>query len=104
MARVIAACHDVERSQVARCRNAAPTLRGYRPPQSRLTPEVTDRTRAEHGFERPASGARSLGAARPFCVDGVVKVILALGTLTALGEVAAAPRGPGSLGEPASHD
>ena len=48
---------------MARCRRAAPGITGYRPPQSRLTPELVDGTLVAHGFQWLAGSAASLGTA-----------------------------------------
>jgi hypothetical protein len=66
--------HRLDRPQVARCRRAAPGITGYRPPQSRLTPELLDGTLVAHGFEWLASAASSLGTARPVFEDGLVRI------------------------------
>jgi peptidoglycan/xylan/chitin deacetylase (PgdA/CDA1 family) len=57
--------HAIDRPQLARCRAIDPTVKGYRPPQSRITPELTDRALRRHGFQWLASSVRSLGTARP---------------------------------------
>ena len=64
--------HRVDRPQVARCRRAAPGITGYRPPQSRLTPELLDGTLVAHGFRWLASSVSSLGADSPALVEGLV--------------------------------
>jgi hypothetical protein len=66
--------HRIGRPQVARCRRAAPGITGYRPPQSRLTPELVDGTLLAHGFEWLASSARSLGTTQPVFADGLVRI------------------------------
>jgi hypothetical protein len=57
--------HVIDRPQLARCRAVDPSIRGYRPPQSRITPELTDRALLRHDFQWLASSVSSLGASRP---------------------------------------
>lgn len=66
--------HRLDRLQVARSRRAAPDIAGYRPPQSRLTLELTDGTLAAHGFRWLATSASSIGADQPAFVDGLVRI------------------------------
>jgi hypothetical protein len=71
--------HNVEetaansRYQVQQCRAKEDSARGYRPPQSKITPEL-DRVLAEAGFEWLASSARSLGTDVPVRRDGLVRI------------------------------
>lgn len=66
--------HRMVLPQLARCRRVSAEIRGYRPPQSRLTPELEDGTLAALGFEWLASSEGSLGAPRPFLGNGIVRV------------------------------
>lgn len=54
----------VEGRQLERCRDVDYRLRGYRPPQSRLTPELSDERLCEFNFEWLASSSWSLGGRR----------------------------------------
>jgi hypothetical protein len=49
-------------------------VKGYRPPQSRLTAEITDYTLAYWNFEWLLSSARSLGSSEPRLQNGIVKI------------------------------
>jgi peptidoglycan/xylan/chitin deacetylase (PgdA/CDA1 family) len=63
--------------QLERCRKIDYRLKGYRPPQSRIEPELTDELLAFHNFEWLASSARSLGAADPAMSRGLVRIPIA---------------------------
>jgi peptidoglycan/xylan/chitin deacetylase (PgdA/CDA1 family) len=69
--------HNVEqtvansRYQVQQCLATGDRARGYRPPQSKITPEL-DRVLADAGFEWLASSARSLGTDVPVRRDRLV--------------------------------
>ncbi len=70
--------HNIEataansRYQVTQCR-AKGSARGYRPPQSKITPEL-DEALIAAGFEWLASSARSLGTDVPVRRDGLVRI------------------------------
>ena len=71
--------HNVEqtasnsRYQVSQCRAKDDRIQGYRPPQSKITPEL-DRVLADAGFEWLASSVRSLGTEVPVRRDGLVRI------------------------------
>jgi hypothetical protein len=60
--------------QLSKCRQIDYRVKGYRPPQSRITPELSDANLCLHNFEWLASSARSLGAERPRMENRLVKV------------------------------
>jgi len=66
--------HNLEVEQLARCRKVDYRIKGYRPPQSRLTPELTDEKLCFRNFEWLASSARSLGIRMPRLENGLVKI------------------------------
>jgi len=66
--------HTRQGDQVLRCRQVDYRIPGYRPPQSRLTPELRDGHLAIHNFEWLASSEYSLGFPRPSLSNGVVKL------------------------------
>jgi hypothetical protein len=51
--------------QLRRCRRVDYRLKGYRPPRSRITAELTDENLCFHNFEWLGSSAASLGIRRP---------------------------------------
>ena len=64
--------------QLERCRQVDYRLKGYRPPQSRLTPDLEDRNLCFHGFEWLATSAWSLGFREPRMENGIVKIPILL--------------------------
>ena len=60
--------------QLARCRQVDYRLKGYRPPQSRIPPSLSDANLREFNFEWLASSARSLGCEAPAVENGIVKI------------------------------
>ncbi len=67
--------HAPDGAQLGLCRGVDYRVKGYRPPQSRLTPGVADRHLSEHGFEWLASSAWSLGRrTTPWLENGIVKI------------------------------
>lgn len=60
------------------CRSVDYRIRGYRPPQSRITYEITDFNLVRHNYRWLASGARSLGIRAPRIEHQVVKIPIAL--------------------------
>ena len=66
--------HNLEVEQLARCRKVDYRIKGYRPPQSRLTPELTDEKLCFRNFEWLASSARLLGIRMPRLENGLVKI------------------------------
>lgn len=61
-------------AQLPQCRNIDLRVRGYRPPQSRITAELTDYGLTRLNFEWFACGVRSLGHANCKLVNGLVKI------------------------------
>jgi hypothetical protein len=65
--------HNREVEQLARCRKVDYRIKGYRPPGSRLTRELTDENLCFRNFEWLASSASSLGFRMPRMENGIVK-------------------------------
>src|SRR5579862_3592880 len=67
--------HDVcDLKQLEKCRSVDLRVRGYRPPRSRITSELTNYRLAELNFEWLASSARSLGHSDCRLDGGIVKI------------------------------
>ena len=67
--------HDVDGSpQLPRVRKVDLQVRGYRPPRSVITPELSDRELSFHNFEWLLSSAASLQSSHVFLVNGLVKI------------------------------
>jgi hypothetical protein len=66
--------HVIGSDQLERCRGVDYRIKGYRPPQSRLTDELTDEALLFHNFEWMASSAHSLGIDSPVLHHGLVKI------------------------------
>jgi peptidoglycan/xylan/chitin deacetylase (PgdA/CDA1 family) len=67
--------HDVaDERQLPQCREVDLRIRGYRPPQSRLTEEISEYNLAKLNFEWLASSASSLGRWQCDLQNGVVKI------------------------------
>jgi hypothetical protein len=67
--------HDLsEEDQLKRCRQVDLQVRGYRPPQSVITSELTDYRLSYFNFEWLASGERSLGVSCCSLQNGIVKI------------------------------
>jgi hypothetical protein len=64
--------------QLPRCRGVDYRLKGYRPPRSLMTPELTDHNLLERNFEWLASSPRSLGVAAPQLRTGIVRLPIAV--------------------------
>jgi hypothetical protein len=64
--------------QLPRCRQVDYRLKGYRPPRSIITPELTDSKLLFRNFEWMASAPRSLGVAAPELRAGLVRLPIAL--------------------------
>ncbi len=58
--------------QLVSCRQVDYRIKGYRPPQSKLTAELTDENLAFHNFEWIASSSISLGMSEPEMMHGLV--------------------------------
>lgn len=70
--------HRLEREdQLARCRQVDYRLKGYRPPRSRMTSELSDRNLLFHNFEWLACSPQALGSAVPELRDGLVRLPIA---------------------------
>jgi len=61
-------------NQLGLCRQIDYRIKGYRPPNSRLTAELTDDYLAFHNFEWLASSPRSIGTAEPGLRGGIAYV------------------------------
>jgi hypothetical protein len=61
-------------SQLERCRELDYRLKGYRPPRSLITAEITDERLALHNFEWLASGTRSLRTRTPVMRNRLVRL------------------------------
>lgn len=66
--------HDVGEAQLARCRNVDYRLPGYRPPMSRMTRELTDRSLGWHNFQWLAVAAEELEKDVPYLENRIVKI------------------------------
>lgn len=70
--------HRRWRKQLLRCRQTDYRIKGYRPPQSRMTWELRDKNLCSRNFEWIATSASRLqGAAVPFVQNGVVRIPIA---------------------------
>jgi hypothetical protein len=61
-------------NQLGLCRQIDYRIKGYRPPNSRMTSELTDDYLAYHNFEWLASSPRSIGTAEPALRGGIAYV------------------------------
>jgi hypothetical protein len=66
--------HRVEEAQLNKCRRVDNRIKGYRPPQSRLTPELNESFFCLKNFDWLASSTRSLGLDVPMMQNRVVKI------------------------------
>jgi peptidoglycan/xylan/chitin deacetylase (PgdA/CDA1 family) len=64
--------------QLSRCREVDARIRGYRPPQSRITRELNPTNLSWHNFEWLASSKHSLGLDSPTLVRRLVKTPILL--------------------------
>jgi peptidoglycan/xylan/chitin deacetylase (PgdA/CDA1 family) len=64
--------------QLRLCRAVDYRIRGYRPPQSRITPDASDRNLVNHNFKWLASSSRSLGIRTPVVRNGLVRIPIAI--------------------------
>ena len=60
--------------QLARCRSLDYRLKGYRPPQSKITGELSNENLCLHNFEWLASSVYSLGISTPQMHNRLVKI------------------------------
>jgi hypothetical protein len=78
VARIRSALDTRLREPVARqlrmCRKIDYRVRGYRPAQSVITPELTEENLCYYGFDWLASSERSVGTARPVLADHLVRI------------------------------
>ena len=70
--------HDLEREQLPACRTVDYRIKGYRPPQSVLTPELRGNRLAWDNFEWLASSSASLGFDRPRLERRLVRIPIRL--------------------------
>jgi hypothetical protein len=61
-------------NQLRQVRNVDCKIRGYRPPQSKITPELTDLNLSFYNFEWLLSSAGSLGLSEPQLQNYIVKI------------------------------
>jgi hypothetical protein len=73
----VIAAPDETTDQLARCRAVDGAIAGYRPPQSRLSLELSDEKLCRYGIEWLASGAKGLGTIAPRLDGRVVKIPIA---------------------------
>jgi hypothetical protein len=67
--------HDLANlNQLVHCREVDLRVRGYRPPQSRITNELSDANLAYHNFEWLASSCHSFGRSDCILQNGIVKI------------------------------
>jgi hypothetical protein len=66
--------HKISADQLPACRRMDYRIKGYRPPQSKITPELTDENLCFHNFEWLASSAFSLGISSPIMENRIVKI------------------------------
>jgi len=66
--------HDAGLGQLDKCRLIDYRIKGYRPPQSKITPALSDQKLAFHNFEWFASSAYSLRMKSPAMRNRIVKV------------------------------
>jgi hypothetical protein len=70
-------CSDLKpsyRDQLEKVRDVDYRIKGYRPPRSKITREISDRRLCFHNFEWLASSAHSLGATSPQMEHRLVKI------------------------------
>lgn len=66
--------HDINQDQISRCRQLDNRIKGYRPPQSKITPELNDTNLSLHNFAWFASSAGSLQLKKPELNNRIVKI------------------------------
>lgn len=66
--------HNINLPQLSKCRQTDKNVKGYRPPQSYITPELNTANLLFHGFEWLASSAGSLGIRYPEMRSGIVTI------------------------------
>jgi hypothetical protein len=66
--------HTDHQNQIGLCRRLDYRIKGYRPPNSRVTAELTDDYLAFHNFEWLASSPRSIGTDDPALRAGIARI------------------------------
>lgn len=66
--------HKLNESQLRRCRQIDNRIKGYRTPQSRITPELNDTNLCQNNFDWLASSTSSLGLNTPLMQNRIVKI------------------------------
>jgi len=66
--------HNLEEWQLDRCRQVDHRIKGYRTPQSRITPELNDMNLCQNNFDWLASSISSLGLNTPLMQNRIVKI------------------------------
>jgi hypothetical protein len=66
--------HVIRGSQLPGCRRVDYRIRGYRPPQSKLTIELRDRNLTYHNFDWLTIAASQIGTSVPVSQNGIVKL------------------------------
>ena len=66
--------HKINTDQLPSCREIDYRIKGYRPPQSKITAELTDANLCFHNFEWLASSTHSLGISSPIMGNRIVKI------------------------------
>lgn len=66
--------HDVREAQLERCREVDYRLPGYRPPMSRMTRELADRSLGWHNFQWFAVAGEELEEEVPYLENRIVKI------------------------------
>ena len=66
--------HDLNALQLERCNNSDYSLKGYRPPCSRITEEITDENLIYYNFDWLANASCELGFDSPVLENGLVKI------------------------------
>ena len=66
--------HNIHADQLSNCRQVDYRIKGYRPPQSKITPELSDENLCFHNFEWLASSDYSLEISSPIMKNRIVKI------------------------------
>jgi hypothetical protein len=69
--------HGPAEAQLARCRKVDYRIKGYRPPRSRLTPELRDERIHLHNVEWLAASTTPLGVTEPAVADRLARIPIA---------------------------
>lgn len=70
--------HDISKDQLQRCREVDYRIKGYRPPQSKMTPELSDENLCLRNFEWIACERGPIKLDLPKMTNGVVKIPILL--------------------------